>query len=276
MADVKTTEGEQDQLKPEAPSNEENSIDGKKIIARNIKGTVKWFNVKNGFGFINRDDTGDDIFVHQTAVARNNPNKYLRSLGDGEKVEFDVVEGQKGPEAANVTGPNGGVVEGSKYAGNIRDGRGARGYRRRYYYGNRSGRRGPRATSEGDAQAGEGEGEDIGGRRRGRGGYRGRRGYGYRGRGRGRGGQRRSASEGEQQEGAVEGENNFGGRGRGRGRGRGGRGRRGGRTEKTQNETSENGAEKPQENVEANNGTNNGKVEEPAPQKEKSPNEASA
>lgn len=62
------------------------------------QGTVKWFNSEKGYGFI-RVDGGNDVFVHYTAI---NGDGY-RTLEEGQQVEFDIVEGQRGPQAANVS-----------------------------------------------------------------------------------------------------------------------------------------------------------------------------
>jgi len=61
------------------------------------QGTVKWFNEAKGFGFITLDD-GGDVFVHFSAIRGDG----FKSLSDGQKVELEVVQGQKGPAAANV------------------------------------------------------------------------------------------------------------------------------------------------------------------------------
>jgi CspA family cold shock protein len=61
-------------------------------------GTVKWFNDAKGFGFIAPDDGGKDVFVHHTAIKAEG----FRSLAEGAKVVYDVEQGQKGPQAANV------------------------------------------------------------------------------------------------------------------------------------------------------------------------------
>ena len=60
-------------------------------------GTVKWFNAKKGYGFIS-DEEGKDVFVHFSALNMDG----FKELKDGERVEFEVVEGEKGPQAANV------------------------------------------------------------------------------------------------------------------------------------------------------------------------------
>ncbi len=61
------------------------------------QGTVKWFNDAKGFGFIGRDN-GQDIFVHHTAIQSNG----FRTLQEGQRVEFEVGQGKKGPQAENV------------------------------------------------------------------------------------------------------------------------------------------------------------------------------
>ncbi|MCK4417560.1 MAG: cold-shock protein [Candidatus Latescibacteria bacterium] len=61
------------------------------------KGKVKWFNNSKGYGFIEQED-GEDVFVHFSALQEEG----FKSLAEGEEVEFDIVDGPKGPQAANV------------------------------------------------------------------------------------------------------------------------------------------------------------------------------
>lgn len=64
-----------------------------------ITGTVKWFDTKKGFGFITRDDNQEDIFVHYSAIS----GEGFKNLEEGDKVEFEVVQEEKGPRAQSVS-----------------------------------------------------------------------------------------------------------------------------------------------------------------------------
>lgn len=62
-------------------------------------GTVKWFDERKGFGFIEQEEGGEDVFVHFSALQ----GEGYKTLDEGQQVQFDIVAGQKGPQAANVT-----------------------------------------------------------------------------------------------------------------------------------------------------------------------------
>ncbi len=62
-----------------------------------MQGRVKWFNAEKGYGFIEREG-GDDVFVHYTAIQADG----FKTLDEGQEVQFDIVEGARGPQAANV------------------------------------------------------------------------------------------------------------------------------------------------------------------------------
>ncbi|MCB0138601.1 MAG: cold shock domain-containing protein [Caldilineaceae bacterium] len=67
-------------------------------MSEKISGTVKWFNDQKGYGFIERDGGGKDVFVHHSAISATG----FRSLTEGQRVTFTIEDGPKGPAAANV------------------------------------------------------------------------------------------------------------------------------------------------------------------------------
>jgi len=67
-------------------------------MEKGVQGTVKWFNEDKGFGFIERSDGGDDVFLHFSALGQSG----FKTIAEGARVEFDVEPGPKGPKAANV------------------------------------------------------------------------------------------------------------------------------------------------------------------------------
>jgi CspA family cold shock protein len=83
---------------PIAPEQRSGSYGQRKEGTNMSTGTVKWFNGEKGFGFITQDDGGPDVFVHFSAISGDG----YRNLEDSQKVEYDVTQGQKGPQANNV------------------------------------------------------------------------------------------------------------------------------------------------------------------------------
>ena len=90
-------------------------LEGKKVITHKVAGTVKCYNAVLGFGFITRDDTKEDVCFHELAL-KDNTKKAIRSINDGQVVQFDIVVGENGgSEVGNLTGPGGVDLEGSPH-----------------------------------------------------------------------------------------------------------------------------------------------------------------
>jgi len=81
----------------EVEEEKENNTKEIKAGEESMNGTVKWFNDSKGYGFISRED-GDDVFVHHSSIA----GEGFKSLAEGDKVTFEIEQGDKGPSAVNV------------------------------------------------------------------------------------------------------------------------------------------------------------------------------
>jgi len=145
MANNQEKNGEYEVNRPEASKQ-------KQILNTGITGKVKWFNVKRGYGFVCRDDNNEDIFIHQSAIVKSNPDHPRKSVGEGEEILFDIVKGAKGNEAANVSATDGNCVKGSDYA--LRYPR-SRGRGRGTFRGRGGGNRSRIVSEEGDMRSKE-------------------------------------------------------------------------------------------------------------------------